>query len=67
MAISEDLAQELLSRWLTWQASRPAHQRLFFSFFEEVVRKEATLQEVTLLDVLTVLNTTAGIGPATER
>ncbi|MBM4203837.1 MAG: hypothetical protein FJ194_06760 [Gammaproteobacteria bacterium] len=66
MAVSEEVAQQLLGRWSVWQTNRPSHQRLFFSFFEEVVRQEDTLREISLLDVLSVLNTTVGISPETN-
>jgi hypothetical protein len=67
MEIPVEVAERLIRLWLNWQESRPTHQRLFFNFFEEVVRQDASLREITLLDTLAVLNATTGISPDSNR
>lgn len=63
MEINDALARRLIDLWLAWQEGRPAHQRLFFNFHEDVVRGHPELGALSLLDTLTVLNTMAGISP----
>ena len=66
MDISEDLARRLVELWFAWQANRPSHQRLLFTFHNEVVTSRPEFEGLSLLDTLAVLNTVTGISAPTR-